>query len=230
MEGVEPTCQGVRCIPKKLDLVPGEQATCLLCGRKLPDAMIKVNTWMHAAYAGSNVRRWHTEPSMGDQSVRSHSWGVAVIAGVLWRGSYGGHVPSALLWACLMHDLAEHWTSDVCGPQKWAEPELTALLRQREEAIEKMLGFDVALMEHEKLCLKLADKLEMLWWCFERRRDHGSRRTELVWSRVKGWLHQHYRGDQALWRTAWLMYTNLSRDFDKLLDGVRYDPELHDVT
>ena len=62
---------------------------------------------------GGEVKRYHTMPTIGEQTVANHSWGVAVILSWLKPDIS----PKALLKA-LTHDVAEKQTGDMPAPTK----------------------------------------------------------------------------------------------------------------
>lgn len=119
--------------------------------------------------AGGGVRRYHTRPLIGEQTVASHSWGVAAI---IIDVTEGHEKPSfELMRAALFHDVAEHVTGDIPATAKWRWPSLKAAMDSMEAEVETALGIRAdGLSKQEMLLLKAADMMELLWFCVEQRR------------------------------------------------------------
>lgn len=115
---------------------------------------------------GGSVKRWHTISNAKEQTVAAHSWGVAVIIMDLWPDSR-----AALLHAALLHDVPEQLIGDVPSPTKWAHPRLAKELDLAEESFWDTVGVKFpALTMPERFQLKIADMLELLWYCIEEER------------------------------------------------------------
>lgn len=81
---------------------------------------------------GFNVKRFHTEPLIREDTVGHHSAGVAGI--IFWL--YGKNKPSIeLIEAALFHDIAEYSTGDTPAQAKWVNPDLHRELYRTEDAI-----------------------------------------------------------------------------------------------
>lgn len=80
------------------------------------------------------VRRWHTEPQIGDETDGHHSAVVALLADYLSDYEELSALDRYyLLREALQHDLGEYWTGDLPAPAKKALPtELLAALDQVE--------------------------------------------------------------------------------------------------
>lgn len=129
---------------------------------------------------GGNVRRYHTRPLVGEQTVAAHSWGVAAILCELHLGTAKPRFE--LLHAALMHDVAEYDTGDTPATAKWRCQSLKSALDELEAEIEKDLGIQAdGLTAIEKAALKAADMLELLWFCLEQRRL-GNTNLDEVWA------------------------------------------------
>jgi len=126
---------------------------------------------------GGGVKRWHTVQNINDQTVAAHSWGVAVICCELWPNA-----GTSLIRAALYHDIPEALTGDVPATAKWNYPELAKALDEVEAGIEKELGLIVFLTEENKLKLKIADIMELLWFALEEMRL-GNSNFKVIFSR-----------------------------------------------
>lgn len=111
-------------------------------------------------FKGGYVKRYHTVDMIKEQSVASHSWGVAVILCQMIKN------PSPqLLKAALYHDVAEHVIGDMPATTKWRFEELSKAMSKAEQEIEHELGLDVKLDDTEKAYLKFADMAELIITC-----------------------------------------------------------------
>lgn len=112
--------------------------------------------------AGS-IKRFHTVPTIGTQSVAEHSYHVATLCINLSDGK-----PSVnLLKAALYHDLAELVTGDIPAPVKWANPNLKKELENIEGVFEKEHHIDVSLTPNELLILRHADAFECAFYAVD---------------------------------------------------------------
>lgn len=136
---------------------------------------------------GGAVKRFHTIDTVKAQTVADHSWGVATIICDLWPDA---SVP--LIRAALHHDVAEHITGDVPAPAKWQFPALADELHAVEYQLEAELGLDMELDALSAQRLKIADMMELLWYCVEEERL-GNRNFKEVF--VRG---MHYLQDMDL--------------------------------
>ena len=73
---------------------------------------------------GGAIKRYHTLETIGEQSVASHSWGVAMILQYLEP-----NVSKEAILRALTHDVAELFTGDIPAPVKWANPDLVEVLK-----------------------------------------------------------------------------------------------------
>jgi len=129
---------------------------------------------------GGAVRRYHTRALVGEQTVASHSWGVAAIVLRLAEGMPWTTI-GPLLKAALFHDVAEYDTGDIPATAKWRHKPLKAALDELELMVETDLGLSTAeLGPLEIKLLKAADMLELLWFCLEQRRL-GNTTLDEVW-------------------------------------------------
>jgi len=94
--------------------------------------------------------------------VASHSWGVASILLDLWPDSSNN-----LIRAALWHDVAELHTGDIPAPIKWENKEFAHACDKIEKRVQKQLHLFKQLDSVEKTKLKIADLLELMWYCLE---------------------------------------------------------------
>lgn len=114
---------------------------------------------------GLNVRRYHTAPILGEQTVGHHSAGMALLALQLID------TPSRdLLAACLYHDLAEATVGDLPAPGKWRFQALHDALEEAESEIRAELGTVLTLNLEDTWWLRQLDLLELLFFAYEQRR------------------------------------------------------------
>jgi 5'-deoxynucleotidase YfbR-like HD superfamily hydrolase len=125
---------------------------------------------------GGEVKRYHTMPTIGEQTVANHSWGVAVILSWLKPDIS----PKALLKA-LTHDVAEKQTGDMPAPTKWNYTKLAKELSKVEKKVEKELGVDYELTQEESEYFKQSDLFELLLYCVNQR-SLGNTNVNVVFS------------------------------------------------
>ena len=123
-----------------------------------------------------DIKRYHTLPTIGEQTNATHSWGVAVIATYLHP-----NLSAKILLKALMHDVGEIETGDIPAPVKWENPELKKQLHLLEEKVAKNLEIDYELTEYEQTIFKQADMFELLFFCVKQRRL-GNRHINHVFS------------------------------------------------
>ena len=129
---------------------------------------------------GGSVLRFHTWPCVRQQSVAAHTWGVlALIYALVDEPS------PALVRRAVFHDLAEYDTGDIPSSAKWASAELKKMMDKVEDHFNKMHDFpgDDTLTRYELDVLKMADLLDMLWYCYEEYMI-GNRGLKVVYVRV----------------------------------------------
>lgn len=116
---------------------------------------------MHIRAAGA-VKRFHTVPTHGHQTVAEHSFYMCLIINKIADN------PSANLFrAALFHDLPEHETGDVPATTKWQYPGIADELLTAELAFIGRHGLSVTLSEREWLTLKYADMAELVYYCID---------------------------------------------------------------
>lgn len=129
-------------------------------------------------FRATNVKRYHTFPIIGEQTVGHHSCRVALLVLYLTDGRAGAN----LLKAALFHDLAEISTGDMPATVKWSNPQLSELLSQIEHRFEMEHEIAVSLSAHEKNLLKTADMTELVLFAEEQIRM-GNREALRLWHR-----------------------------------------------
>ena len=125
---------------------------------------------------GGEVKRYHTMSIIGEQSVASHSWGVAVILNWLKPD-----ISKTAILKALAHDVAEKRTGDMPAPTKWNNPDLAKELSVVEKNIEAELGVDYDLTEEEHEYFKQSDMFELLMYCVNQR-SLGNTNVNVVFS------------------------------------------------
>jgi 5'-deoxynucleotidase YfbR-like HD superfamily hydrolase len=134
-----------------------------------------------AVRGGGGVRRYHTYRVLCEDTVASHSWGVATIVDQL----YNGRAPAHMLRAALYHDVAEAQFGDIPSPAKrlMDRPVLDkmehAFLHERKLAVE--------VTAFEKWILKIADIIDGLCFCMEEI-VRGNRTLISAWNQYRSYL------------------------------------------
>lgn len=134
--------------------------------------------WIDMVTKGAAVKRFHTCPTIGNETVGEHSFSVVMLCLALTGGKASTH----LMKAALYHDLAEQHTSDVSAVAKWANPILKAALDAMEETFNENNGLVINLPKQDQLVLKWADMLALLIYC-KCQRDLGNKNMNVVFSR-----------------------------------------------
>jgi hypothetical protein len=150
------------------------------------EELLAKQPWVDTIRSGGAVKRYHTVPTVGEQTVAAHSWGVAVILIRILP-----FCSKNLLIAALFHDVAEKWTGDIPADAKWREPEVSALLKRVERDVEETLNISIGISDEEELILSGCDRLELLWFCVEQARL-GNQNMYVVFSRVMDWFRGHF--------------------------------------
>jgi 5'-deoxynucleotidase YfbR-like HD superfamily hydrolase len=150
------------------------------------EELLAKQPWVDTIRSGGAVKRYHTVPTVGEQTVAAHSWGVAVLLIRILPGC-----SKQLLIAALFHDVAEKWTGDIPADAKWREPEVSTLLKRVERDVERALDIDIMLTDEERIILSACDRLELLWFCVEQARI-GNQNMYVVYNRVIDWFNEHF--------------------------------------
>lgn len=137
------------------------------------------------------MKRYHTFPIIGEQTVGHHSHRVALILVYLTDGK----LSTNLLKAALFHDLAEIHTGDIPATTKWAHPSISDLLHVIEASFEMEHQIRVVLTEKETKLLKTADMCELMLFAEEQYRL-GNKNARDLWGR--GMLYLQNLGTYSL--------------------------------
>ncbi len=118
---------------------------------------------MNILRQGGYVKRFHTVPTIGDQSVGEHSFQLCLILLSLTNGEASAN----LLKSALYHDLPEVETGDIPATIKWRHPTLDYTLKELELKFITLYGLSVELTAQEVILLKFADMLELIQYCLD---------------------------------------------------------------
>lgn len=114
------------------------------------------------------IRRLHIRPMNGEeQNVAAHTWGVVMILLDLFPDVSR----DAIIFA-LRHDVPEVVTGDIPANVKWDNAELEEALEKREKQFLEAMGWKtkhtgVPSWDRENLYIKIADRIELLFFCLE---------------------------------------------------------------
>tara|TARA_R100001460_G_scaffold2321_3_gene7621 strand:+ start:12189 stop:12737 length:549 start_codon:yes stop_codon:yes gene_type:complete len=114
------------------------------------------------------IRRLHIRPMNGEeQNVAAHTWGVVMILLDLFPDVSR----DAIIFA-LRHDVPEVVTGDIPANVKWDNAELEEALEKREKEFLEAMGWKtkhagVPSWDRESLYIKIADRVELLFFCLE---------------------------------------------------------------
>lgn len=111
---------------------------------------------------GGRVRRFHTEPFIGEQNNAHHSHGVALIVHYLHP-----EASKNLIIAALTHDIEEGYLGDMPGQVKHFHKPLKKAMNDAEKKYRKLHGLDIKLSKKEQVILKWADTIELLFTCYD---------------------------------------------------------------
>ena len=110
--------------------------------------------------AGLAVKRFHTVPTIKEDTVGMHSAGVALFCALLTDYKCSAE----LLMAALTHDLAEQIYGDIPSPAKHQLGIWGSMNAMEDKALEEA-GLLQVLNVYEKRWLKLADCLDGMYFC-----------------------------------------------------------------
>ncbi len=102
-------------------------------------------------------------PTINSQTNAAHSWGVVAICHALWPDC-----SRLLLLAAIYHDVPEYVTGDIPADAKWKDPFIRKGVEAHEKWTMEELGLETIfedLTEQEKKMLKIADMMELCWFC-----------------------------------------------------------------
>lgn len=124
----------------------------------------QLNQQVRALFDGSSVKRFHTIPTVSENTVGQHSHGVAMMCMLLT----GCACSANLLMAALTHDLAEQYVGDVPSPSKRALG-VREELGNIEDALLATVRFVFELEPADEKILKLADCADGMLFCAKER-------------------------------------------------------------
>lgn len=134
--------------------------------------------------AGSEVVRYHTIHTLQRETVGHHSHGVATICAILEPECSG-----RLLYAALLHDLAEHQTGDLPSPAKRAYG-IGEQVSKLENDLLNSVGLSMPpLSPDEQRTLKLADIAQGAMFC-AREMSLGNANMRIVFDRYISYAEQ----------------------------------------
>jgi 5'-deoxynucleotidase YfbR-like HD superfamily hydrolase len=124
-----------------------------------------ISQQVRTLFDGGAVARFHTMPTLKENSVAAHSHGVAVFCMLM-----SDDASANMLKAALVHDLAEQYTGDVPSPSK----RLLDIRSKLNEAENRLLGtvglcYEGELSPEEARILKLADCADGMMFCARER-------------------------------------------------------------
>lgn len=139
---------------------------------------VKIDMTPRDLMRAQDVKRWQIVRVREGQSVAQHSWAVAMIAMDLWLRKTGGKPGEAatdvelgrIAVAALWHDVPEVFTGDINTPTKIYIKEKLAsytALEDLEDTAGDSYACAMALTEPERICLKVADFLEAIYYLSE---------------------------------------------------------------
>lgn len=120
------------------------------------------------------VKRYHTVPTLGEQTLAAHQWGTAMILAYILPGA-----SREALMAALVHDVPEWKYGDTPSPAKRLSEDLRQAMDAAEQSELTRLGLQQNLFKKEEEALKQADLLELLWYCLEQRRLGNTNMNEV---------------------------------------------------
>lgn len=145
----------------------------------------KVQQQVRALFDGSQVKRFHTIPTVSENTVGQHSHGVAMFCMLM----AGQEASANLLKAALVHDLAEQYTGDVPSPAKRVLGVRKAF-GEVEDALLATVDYDIELTSVEQVVLKLADCADGMMFCAkERMLGNRSKMIRFAYSNYGTYVH-----------------------------------------
>lgn len=175
-------------------------------------------------WRGGNVKRYHTERTLMEDTVGHHSYNVACIIMHLRPGA-----SAALLRAALKHDMAEWKMGDMPAPAKRAMPDFIELdsggppykartFREvfaiREAELLELSGIATEnLSDEEAWVLKLADSMDGMRFCIQERRM-GNVGVTPIWENFRAYVAELLFGPDKT--------SHLSQYEENLLEPARF--------
>jgi 5'-deoxynucleotidase YfbR-like HD superfamily hydrolase len=140
--------------------------------------------WETLRKAGS-LRRYHSVPTIGVDTIAAHSFGVAMLTILMTNGN----ASLQLIKAALYHDLHETYTGDVPGPVKRFDNDIATIFLKLEDDFNRNHKLSVILTYQEEIVLSIADKLDGMLFCLEERRK-GNRYMDPVFHKFSQWIKE----------------------------------------
>lgn len=151
------------------------------------------------------VKRWHVQPTLRQQTVAEHSFGVMMLIRQVVDGNvFSDESILNMLLAAMHHDLPELMTGDIPADVKRRHPDLDAMLTRIEMTAED-LYFDTPLTAVERDLVKWADTMELILWCLEEI-ALGNTNMRRVVTRAVGYLTLNVPVHGAALTTEVLLY------------------------
>jgi 5'-deoxynucleotidase YfbR-like HD superfamily hydrolase len=176
--------------------------------------LAEVRQQVRALFDGTQVRRFHTMPTVTENNIGQHSHGVAMICFLIMEYQ----ISKELLLKALTHDMAEQYTGDVPSPSKRALG-VRKEFGEVEDQLLATVNFLVHVTPLEEQVLKLADCADGMLFC-ARERMLGNRSkmikhayknyctyvhaimVELEDSRVKRRVELVFKAVSRLWKES----------------------------
>lgn len=130
------------------------------------------------------VKRYHTQRTLRQQTVAEHSFGVCMLIRQVWPDCSRN-----ILFAAMHHDLPELMTGDIPAPAKRAHPQMDTYLEEFEASLHPLYYDTVWMDAEEQAVLKWADTMELVLWCLEEWRmgNHTTGMGDMI-RRALGWI------------------------------------------
>lgn len=159
--------------------------------------MITPHRVRHDLRCAGSVKRYHTWPTISQQTVADHTFHVLRI----FRECYPGHLATMrVVDEILYHDMAEITTGDLPYPVKRENRELGRQVKMVEDEWFMEMGIEHnRLNEDERHCLKMCDMLEMAEFAVHEM-CLGNTYALPVYSRIMDWYLEsgrQVRNDQT---------------------------------
>ena len=132
--------------------------------------------------SGLAVKRFHTRPTIKEDTVGMHSAGVALFCAILTENTCS----TTLLLAALTHDLAEQVYGDIPSPSKKLLDIWGSLGELEDETLDSA-GLKFDLSDEERRTLKIADCLDGMYFCVSEK-WLGNRSLEDIYHRYDEYL------------------------------------------
>jgi 5'-deoxynucleotidase YfbR-like HD superfamily hydrolase len=141
--------------------------------------------WCDHFIKAASVKRFHTVPTINNETVGEHSFGVAMMVIAITDRQCS----KELLMAALFHDMAEIAIGDTPFNVKVEFPTVKKALADAEMQWESKNNFHIPLTDEEKVVLKYADMLQLLYYCLGQRKL-GNTNMDVVFRRGVAYLNE----------------------------------------